>query len=342
MSNREPFNADDAGIADLLRKVGARAEPSAEIMREVQEAVHAQWREVVAARQHQRRRTFVGAAAASICVLVAGTVVSVQLMHDQVRPIATLQRSEGEIFLASDDTHWARVSEGQRVTVGDSIRSDSRAALLFDNGLALRIDRGTAFKVSADNRLALNFGAVYIDSKSDGRRQPLTIDTHSGAVRHLGTQYQVRMRAESIEVSVREGRVLIEGASGSNIALAGERVEISTVGAVIRGKISPTDEQWRWASEVAPTFAIENASMAAFLDWIARETGRALVYESPSAKVRAAKEILHGSIEGLAPDVALAAVLATTPLRRDEANDEVIEIGFARSIDSQQGARPTP
>lgn len=340
MSNRDPFDADDAEIADLLRRVGARAEPSAEMMREVQLAVHSRWCEVVASRK--RRRMIVWAAAASIGVFAVGTVVSVQLRQDEGRPIATLLRAEGEVLLASDGSHWTRVSEGQRVAVGDSIRSNSPAALQLDTGLALRIDRGTAFKVSASDRLALNVGGVYVDSKPDGRSNPLTIDTHAGAVSHLGTQYQVRTRAEGIEVSVREGRVMIESEHGSNVATAGERLEVSTLGSVARGKISSTDEQWRWASGIAPTFAIENASLAAFLDWIARETGRELVYESPRAKASAAGEILHGSVDGLAPDVALAAVLSTTPLRRDETNAAVIEIGFSAPIDSQRLTRPTP
>jgi hypothetical protein len=54
-----------------------------------------------------------------------------------------------------------------------------------------------------------------------------------------------------------------------------------------------------------------------------------LVYESDRAKSAAATEILHGSIEGLAPDAALSAVLVGTSLRRRDTRPEVIEIGFA-------------
>jgi ferric-dicitrate binding protein FerR (iron transport regulator) len=334
MTDRNSMNSDDEEIAELLRNAGTRAEPPADMMREVQAAVHAEWQQVVTTRQ--RRRTFVWATAASICALAVGATVSVQLMNQDGQPLATLQRAEGDIFLAqvgnhSDGSHWMRVTSGQRIAVGDSLRSDARAALQLDNGLALRMDRGTAIRVVASDRLALNVGAVYVDSKPGSGSETLVIDTHAGAVRHLGTQYQVRTRVDGIDVSVREGRVMIENDANSTIATAGERLEISTQGAVRRGAIAPTDEQWRWASEVAPPFAIENESLAAFLDWIARETGRALVYESPRVQSAAANVKLHGSIDGLAPDVALSAVLATTPLRRDEAKHEVIEIVFAHS-----------
>jgi len=340
MNGRNEADADDAEIAELLQKVGTRIEPSAQMMEQVQAAVHAEWREVVVARQ--RRRTFVWAVAASVCALAVGAAIVVRVADQQGESIATLQRSDGEIFLASDGAHWARMSAGQRIAVGDSIRSDARAALQLDSGLAVRLDRGTAFKVTADDRLVLNVGALYVDAAPGVTSDSLAIETHAGVVRHLGTQYQVRTRIDGIDVSVREGRVMIENSKSSNIATAGERLEISMQGSVQRGRISPADEEWRWASEAAPTFAIENTSLAVFLHWIARETGRTLVYASPRAESIAGSEILHGSIDGLAPDVALAAVLATTPLRRDETNPEVIEISFATPIDSSSQARPTP
>jgi hypothetical protein len=135
---------------------------------------------------------------------------------------------------------------------------------------------------------------------------------------------------------------VIESDTATNRATAGERLEISTRGAVERGAVAPSDALWQWASDVAPPFVIENQPLSAFLTWVARETGRTLVYESPRAEASAAEVTLHGSIEGLAPDVALVAVLASTPLRRDESNANAIEIELAPSIDPAPEARPTP
>lgn len=340
MNERNDFTDDDAEIAELLRKVGTRDEPSPDMMRDVEAAVQAEWRQVVA--QRQRRRTAIWAAAASVCALAFGAFFTVRLMDTQGQPFATLLRTDGEVFIAADGRQWSRIRDGQRIAVGDSIRSDARAALQLDDGLAVRLDRGTSFKITDIDRLALNVGALYVDSQGAAAGDSLVIETHAGSVRHLGTQYQVRTRRDGIDVSVREGRVMIEGETGSNVAAAGEHLSISMQGSVQRTAIAPSDEQWRWASEVAPTFVIENASLAAFLDWISRETGRTLVYATPTAKTAATAEILHGSIEGLAPDVALAAVLATTSLRRDEATPAVISIGLAAPIDSTPDTRPTP
>jgi ferric-dicitrate binding protein FerR (iron transport regulator) len=340
MSEQNDVPLEDAEIAELLRQAGARVEPPEDMMREVQAAVHAQWRQVVAARQH-RRRTFAWAAAAAVGALAVGATFTLQRSDIGQQRIATLQRADGDIFVAADGTHWNRLHDGQPIAVGDFIRSEARAALRFDSGVALRVDRGSMLQVKAANRLALNVGAVYVDSPPDSTASALVIDTHAGAVRHIGTQYLVRTRPDGIDVSVREGRVLIEHATNSSTAAAGEKLALSNQGVVQRSAIAATDAQWRWASEIAPPFVIENQTLSAFLAWVARETGRTLVYESTLAERTAAGVILHGSIEGLAPDVALATVLMSTSLQRKTADAAIIEIGLATAIDPVPPARAT-
>src|SRR5688572_20541335 len=105
MSNRDDLNPSDAEIATLLRETGARAEPPEDMMREVQAAVHAEWQATVKTRQ--RRRTIVWAAAASVCAIALGTTISLNVLNEQGQPLATIQRAEGEIFLASDGEHWS-------------------------------------------------------------------------------------------------------------------------------------------------------------------------------------------------------------------------------------------
>lgn len=242
MNERNEIPPEDAEIAELLSHAGARVEPPIEIMREVHAAVHAQWRQVVQARQ-RRRRIFAWGAAAAVGVLAVGVTVTLQRSDIQQQPIATLQRTDGEIFVAADGTHWNRLHDGQHIAVGDSVRSEARAALRFDNGIALRIDRGTVLQVKTADRLALNVGAVYVDSPPARNANMLVIDTHAGSVRHVGTQYLVRTRPDGIDVSVREGRVLIEHTTDSSTAAAGERLAMSKQGVVQRSPISATDAQ---------------------------------------------------------------------------------------------------
>jgi hypothetical protein len=72
--------------------------------------------------------------------------------------------------------------------------------------------------------------------------------------------------------------------------------------------------------------------LANFLDWIASETGREVVYATPAVRDLANSIRLHGSIRGLDPETALNVVLQTTELRRDQGKDEFIVITNAAAV----------
>jgi hypothetical protein len=60
-----------------------------------------------------------------------------------------------------------------------------------------------------------------------------------------------------------------------------------------------------------------------FLAWAGRETGRTVEYESPEVARQARSVTLNGTVEGLPPENALAAVLATTSLEPTLADDRI-------------------
>ena len=159
--------------------------------------------------------------------------------------------------------------------------------------------------------------------------QELTIRTDAGSVRHVGTQYQVRTHADDMEVSVREGRVMIANAAGTSSGVAGERIRVTP-----RGR-DRAQHRRRPRSGVAMGCARRAAvrhqrpPLTEFLDWVARETGRKVVYASDAARSTASDVKLRGSIAGLDPDTALSAVLSTTQLRRFQTKDESIGIALA-------------
>jgi len=90
----------------------------------------------------------------------------------------------------------------------------------------------------------------------------------------------------------------------------------------------------------ASTFDIADKPLSAFLTWVARQTGRKLVYDGPDAEALAHRVRLHGSIAGLTPDVALAAVLSTTSLRLQRSADDILRVGLGTPIDSATAGRP--
>jgi hypothetical protein len=85
----------------------------------------------------------------------------------------------------------------------------------------------------------------------------------------------------------------------------------------------------------APAFDINDRPLADFLLWVARETGRTIVYRSAAAESAAREVRLNGSIAGLDPDTALTTVLSTTQLRRYETQSQFIGIGLASSESSR-------
>jgi len=340
---RNEPESTDASIEELLREVGARDEPSPETMRDVQVAVHAEWRAMVGERRRQRRAATWRIAAGMVLAVGASTFA---LRHLSPAPaqVASIADIDGRLAVAEENAAAQTRAVGAPIMVGETVQTDreSRAALAFPSGLSLRLDHDTRFTIADDDRIVLTAGAVYIDAPTANKgRDSLTIDTHAGSVKHLGTQYEVRSTGDSIVVSVREGRVVITGVGGSNTGEAGEVLRLGVGGELTRGALGPIDPHWQWTLQAAPDFDIDNQTLAAFLQWIARETGRNLTYSSREAETAAATVKLRGSIAGLDADAALAAVLSTTQLRRYPTDEAQIGIELA-PIDSTPPSRPTP
>ena len=104
------------------------------------------------------------------------------------------------------------------------------------------------------------------------------------------------------------------------MARAGEQLTIGSTGALTRAAVDRQDPGWNWITDVTPPYAIEDRRLAEFLAWVCRETGRDLVFASPQVEAEAREIILRGSVAGLSPDAALAAVMATTNLSYSDDN----------------------
>jgi ferric-dicitrate binding protein FerR (iron transport regulator) len=203
------------------------------------------------------------------------------------------------------------LAAGQGIVTGPQ----GRAALKLRDGITLRLDTDTRIALLTPERIVIERGAVYLDA---GQRSlaadPLVLESRFGSTRHLGTQYELRVAPDQMLVSVREGRVEVSGAALAEEARAGEQLLLKADGSVQRKAIARTAALWDWTQEVTPPFAIEQRTLSEFLVWASRETGRELEYASPALQSSAAGIVLRGSIAGLRPDAALAAVMATTPL----------------------------
>lgn len=320
MNSESNERDEDAGIERLLREVGRRDAPAPDVQADIRRAVHQEWRSIVERRTRRKRWVGVAMAASLAVVGLSVALIFSQTSAPVVQPmvVASIAKVHSDthasvVQVSADGSLWRDVRAGEQLMSGAHLRTDAttRAALDFGNSLSMRIDSGSRLTLIAVDQVVLERGRVYVDAPI-AQHVPLTLQTRFGAIDHLGTQYQAQLTDDQLTVSVREGRVAIAAQSGSVQVAANERTAISANGEVERLAIAAHDPIWRWVLQVAPPFDIDNAALADFLTWVARETGRSLNYATPDVQRLSQQLRLRGSIENLNPDQALTAVLATT------------------------------
>jgi ferric-dicitrate binding protein FerR (iron transport regulator) len=322
-SNQQELRpGEEEALRGLLREMAPEAEPTPEVRERIRLAVASEWRATVApspvpaTRRWQRPAL---ALAASLAVVAVALGVFQSGPSTSAPVMATLTRLSGavEAGVGADLQH---VTAGQSLSVGQQLVTGPRgkAALTLAKGVTLRLDTDTRIALAGIDRVIVERGAVYLDSgerPSAGSR--LRIDSTFGSTQHLGTQYEVRVSPDQMRVGVREGQVAltdeVRGATPA-VAQAGEQLTIGTTGALTRGAVDRQDPRWNWITDVTPPYAIEDRRLSEFLGWVCRETGRDLVFASPQVEAEASEIVLRGSVAGLSPDAALAAVMATTNL----------------------------
>jgi len=312
------WTAEEDAIRELLESAGRRPPVPAEDLATIKAAARSQWEELVKAGRARRTRVrrFVPLAlAASLLLAVAvrwlwrapepppasGPVATVQLVQGQARIEAPARRKlvVGEAVESGADLVTA---EGA---------SPGRLALRLAGGESVRLDAGTKVRLVGSRRLELSAGAVYVDS-GPARAGSVEVATPFGAVHETGTQFEVRLesgREIALRVRVREGAVALVRRGGSDSVTRGGELRLQRDGRVSRGSIEIQGPAWSWVLAAAPSLDIEGLRLSEYLAWVSRETAWSLHYED-DALARLAGEIrLHGTIEGMAPDESLRAVL---------------------------------
>jgi ferric-dicitrate binding protein FerR (iron transport regulator) len=315
----------EADLERILHDVGARAQPAHAMFDEVRAAVEAEWHTVVAERAPKAKR-WPWAVAAGIAAAAIGVAV---LLQPSAPPalVATIARVSGAVEARdSGSGPWYAIEQGSMLREGTELRTTggSRVALDFASGLTMRLDRDSQLALNDVTHASLDAGAVYVDSGTAGsaRHAPLEIETSQGSVSHLGTQYEARLDAQRLVVTVREGRVSVARGSDHVQGAAGERLTIGASG-FERSRVGLQGGDWAWASEIAPAYAIEGRSLQEFLAWAGRETGREVDYTDANAREAASRLVLQGSVDGLTPEQALDAVLATAGMPVSVGEDRI-------------------
>ena len=305
-------------IAELVRLAGARPAVPRERALRVEAAVREAWAEAAGVRRRRRVAGWTAGAALAAALVLALGLGFWQRAAPPAPDVATVERVSGSAELGPEREAGAPLIVGAAVAAGATVATadDGRVALRLLDGPSLRLDVDTRLTLVAADRVRLTSGAVYVDSQG-GR--PVTVETPWGEVEERGTQFEVRLLqarlpGEAVRVRVREGAVELAADDRSWQAGAGGELLLTAGGELTRGVVPFHGHPWQWVQEIAPTFEIEGRTLGEFLAWVGRETGWQVRWRESAAERQALANVLHGSVEGLPPEQALAAVLPTCGL----------------------------
>jgi len=303
----------EASFEQLLGHVAARPMPSTEDVEMARNAVKAEWLAVT--RKRKRRRQFVSLAAAASMLLTLALVIRFALTPPVIAvQVAAIEKSYGSItiYVMGEELQEAAdllsISAGQTIITG----KESGLALAWGGGGSLRIDANSRVVFLSDSAIELVSGAMYFDSMN--RNVELHVRTKYGVIRHLGTQYMGRIDAESLAVSVREGRVSVDGLYF--VGIAERRQRLTFIGSARPNvlSISPYGDAWRWVELTAPQADFDDKTpIFEFLQWVARETGLTITFDDRHVERIVHKETLSGKFDA-EPRVALGQGLLSASL----------------------------
>jgi ferric-dicitrate binding protein FerR (iron transport regulator) len=168
--------------------------------------------------------------------------------------------------------------------------------LRWHDGGSLRLDENSRLEFVSATAVRLTAGNVYFDSAvAVGNAAPeLAVQTPAGEVVHIGTQFMVSVGSDQVVLSVREGQVKVTGDGFELVIAANQELDLRADG--LR-EVTPVDgfgERWAWAADVAPQIALDGRTTFDVVAWAARETGRRVVYATPTAQARARNDVLRG------------------------------------------------
>jgi hypothetical protein len=318
-------------IARLLKLAGSRPQPDPRRTAIFEQSLHREWRRGV---QHRARRRRFAWAAASVAGAAAAMLFAwLPSWRSPEQPATTLV--VGRVARVEGIVHTTPTrgisAPSRRITEGDEIQADTliettdagRAALMLDESISLRVDVDSRLVVIGDRVMRLERGAVYVDSSTESHK-PVLIQTQTGDVRDIGTQFDVRQQGSSLRVRVREGEVLVDRSGSAITARVGEALQFDAQGRHVRSAIPTFGPEWAWTSAIAPQFQLEGSTVQQFLEWVAREQGWRWRFVNADTARQAAGIVTHGSLEGYTPEEALDIVLPTCGLSFERNRDEII------------------
>jgi hypothetical protein len=95
---------------------------------------------------------------------------------------------------------------------------------------------------------------------------------------------------------VREGEVSIDGTYHDQTVHKGQRVEMTGSSRPTVTNTTGAGREWQWVETVAPAISVDGMTVLEFLQWVAREIGHSLQFESDDAEALARSTLLKGTV----------------------------------------------
>ena len=256
--------------------------------------------------------------AAAASVVLAVTVVWTTWLAPLQPPVrvAMLEKSIGTIYLLGEQSELRRAENLQAVQSGQTIVTADNATvgLRWDAGGSLRLDANTEVLFASTENIELKSGRVYFDSLPDsGTTSVLKVRTVHGDVSHIGTQFVTAVDDEALIVSVREGRVEIDGRFYDDTIEAGKQARLVGSRRPEILSIRTFGPEWAWVEATAPVAIMEGKTLYDLLVWVSRETGLEIEFESDDVERIVKNESPEGDLNE-APREALRQSLLTADL----------------------------
>lgn len=297
---------DEDALARLLRAAGHRPPVPGDDAEIIRTAALFEWRRKVKARARRSRYLRAGGllAAAALVLLVVGPPIWKTHRPGVEEAIARLEAVTGQVRVVSaageeEAATAAELAPGDVVETGPAGGSvPGRAALRLAGGPSVRLDSATRLRLLSESVLALDRGAVYVDSGPHGTAERFEIRTSLGTARDVGTQFEVRLATgtgvETLALRVREGLVVLARGDESHPAAAGVELTVRPDGTVAEGTVPLRGPVWDWTLAIAPAFAIDGRTPRELLEWVARERGWELEFADREVADGASTTTLSG------------------------------------------------
>ncbi len=346
MANEIDSSQGEDMIGKLVAAAGRGPTAPPEVRERVYAAVRARWesetgavsdagrltgRARTRARKERRQRSwmqpaFAMAAAVGVVAITLG-LLQTGGPNAIGQTLASLDRVNGEIALLRGDdlSRIAAAGSADPIIAGDLLRTgaEDSAALSLGDGLELRMNRATELQFVSADEISLTAGTIYIDSGTGISRNALSVQTTFGGVAHVGTQYEVHVDDRALRIRVREGRVAVTSDALDTVGIAGEQLDIVVDGLDSRGTIAPDDPAWDWAVALARLPAMPEYEVGSALEWVARELGLSIEWNSAVRNAVAGNAII--GLDGLTPSEALDVIaLAADIETRIEGNRLIV------------------